>query len=377
MEEDEGHDDQRRGARDPPPAGGRARPPGAREDWRIICDLARAARRRRQVRLPVDRARSSRSCASPRKAASPTTPASRGSASTSEMGVFWPCPTLDHPGTPRLYEGLAVRPSRRQGALPAGRLAAGRRRARRRLSDRADDRPRRVAVSLRHADAPHRRARGPVSAAAAARSIRGWPARSASPTAISSRVESRRGAVVVRAQVVKTIRPDTVFVPYHWPLDRVGEQLHHSRDRSDLQDSRVQDLRRARLEGAERRPARSPRSSPRPEASGERARLLHRLLALHRLPGVRAGVRGVRHPPRTVADPPRDDRAPRQRADGAAGVHALRGPDLRAGLSGRRHQADGRRRRPELAQAALHRLLELRARLPVRRAEVRRPTPIR
>jgi assimilatory nitrate reductase catalytic subunit len=33
-------------------------------------------------------------------------------------------------------------------------------------------------------------------------------------------VESRRGAVVVRAQVVKTIRPDTVFLPYHWPLDR-------------------------------------------------------------------------------------------------------------------------------------------------------------
>ena len=31
------------------------------------------------------------------------------------------------------------------------------------------------------------------------------------------RVESRRGAIVVRAQVVKTIRPDTVFVPYHWP----------------------------------------------------------------------------------------------------------------------------------------------------------------
>ncbi len=24
----------------------------------------------------------------------------------------------------------------------------------------------------------------------------------------------------MRAQVVKTIRPDTVFVPYHWPLDR-------------------------------------------------------------------------------------------------------------------------------------------------------------
>jgi assimilatory nitrate reductase catalytic subunit len=34
------------------------------------------------------------------------------------------------------------------------------------------------------------------------------------------KVESRRGHVVVRAQIVKTIRPDTVFVPYHWPLGR-------------------------------------------------------------------------------------------------------------------------------------------------------------
>src|SRR5690606_34313693 len=29
--------------------------------------------------------------------------------------------------------------------------------------------------------------------------------------------ESRRGAVTLRAQVVSTIRPDTVFIPYHWP----------------------------------------------------------------------------------------------------------------------------------------------------------------
>ena len=37
---------------------------------------------------------------------------------------------------------------------------------------------------------------------------------------------------MVRAQVVKTIRPDTVFVPYHWPLGSIGKQLHHSRHRS-------------------------------------------------------------------------------------------------------------------------------------------------
>jgi assimilatory nitrate reductase catalytic subunit len=28
--------------------------------------------------------------------------------------------------------------------------------------------------------------------------------------------ESRRGEITLRAQVVRTIRPDTVFVPYHW-----------------------------------------------------------------------------------------------------------------------------------------------------------------
>ena len=31
------------------------------------------------------------------------------------------------------------------------------------------------------------------------------------------KVTTRRGEIVVPAQVVKTIRPDTVFIPYHWP----------------------------------------------------------------------------------------------------------------------------------------------------------------
>ena len=39
------------------------------------------------------------------------------------------------------------------------------------------------------------------------------------------RVESRRGQVVVRAMVVRTIRPDTVFIPYHWPHDRSANNL--------------------------------------------------------------------------------------------------------------------------------------------------------
>jgi assimilatory nitrate reductase catalytic subunit len=38
-------------------------------------------------------------------------------------------------------------------------------------------------------------------------------------------VESRRGDCTLRAQVVKTIRPDTVFIPYHWAGRRSVNQL--------------------------------------------------------------------------------------------------------------------------------------------------------
>ena len=38
-------------------------------------------------------------------------------------------------------------------------------------------------------------------------------------------VESRRGHCTVRASVVTTIRPDTVFIPYHWPGKKAANQL--------------------------------------------------------------------------------------------------------------------------------------------------------
>ena len=40
-------------------------------------------------------------------------------------------------------------------------------------------------------------------------------------------VTSRRGELTLRAMVVKTIRPDTVFVPYHWPDDQSANLLTH------------------------------------------------------------------------------------------------------------------------------------------------------
>jgi assimilatory nitrate reductase catalytic subunit len=38
-------------------------------------------------------------------------------------------------------------------------------------------------------------------------------------------VSSRRGEITLRAQVVKTIRPDTIFIPYHWAGAKSANQL--------------------------------------------------------------------------------------------------------------------------------------------------------
>ncbi len=51
--------------------------------------------------------------------------------------------------------------------------------------------------------------------------------------------ETRRGAITLRAMVVTTIRPDTVFIPYHWagreerqPADGRGPGSRSARSRS-------------------------------------------------------------------------------------------------------------------------------------------------
>ena len=37
--------------------------------------------------------------------------------------------------------------------------------------------------------------------------------------------ETRRGTMTLKAQVVTTIRPDTIFIPYHWPGRKSPNQL--------------------------------------------------------------------------------------------------------------------------------------------------------
>ncbi|MCA9398503.1 MAG: nitrite reductase, partial [Candidatus Omnitrophica bacterium] len=39
------------------------------------------------------------------------------------------------------------------------------------------------------------------------------------------RVTSRRNSIELNAKIVKTIRPDTVFIPYHWPDEKSANRL--------------------------------------------------------------------------------------------------------------------------------------------------------
>ena len=129
-----------------------------------------------------------------------------------ELGVFWPCPSSDHPGTPRLFEESFAHPDGRarfvavehrgpaepvDPAYPI-HLTTGRVLAQyqsgaqtRRLRELPDDGP---FVELHPMLADR---------------IGAYDGR---PVLVST----RRGELKAPARVVETIRPDTVFVPFHW-----------------------------------------------------------------------------------------------------------------------------------------------------------------
>jgi assimilatory nitrate reductase catalytic subunit len=57
--------------------------------------------------------------------------------------------------------------------------------------------------------------------------------------------------MTVRAQVVRTIRPDTVFIPYHWAGKRSANRLTHRTidPRSKIPEFKVSAARLARAAG--------------------------------------------------------------------------------------------------------------------------------
>ncbi|HLU46861.1 MAG TPA: molybdopterin oxidoreductase family protein [Planctomycetota bacterium] len=198
-------------------------PPGARVDWQIICDLAERLGAGDKFRFR-----------SPRDIFEELRVASKGGIADyygitwekiiENHGVFWPCPTLDHPGTPRLYaEGrFGHADGKARFHAVEWRPAA---------EETDDDYPLVLTtgrVVAHYLSGTQSRRIGPLQGQTPQPYCEMHP-KLAERLGVSDgdfvRVESRRGAITVRALVVRTIRPDTVFVPYHWPVDRAANNL--------------------------------------------------------------------------------------------------------------------------------------------------------
>lgn len=209
-------------------------PPGeAKQDWRIIQDIARALGRERGFTFTE-----------PREILDELRVASKGgiadySGITYEKierqnGVFWPCPSAEHTGTERLFEPGSWNPVAKGAGpfyFPDGKarfnvapytpptedvdaeypviLTTGR------VVSQflSGTQTRRIGPLVNQYPEP-RIEMHPQLAAKLGLSDGDW-----------ATAESRRGTITLQAQVVTTIRPDTVFIPYHWPGRKSANQL--------------------------------------------------------------------------------------------------------------------------------------------------------
>jgi len=195
----------------------------ARVDWWIICELAR--RLGKEKWFPYSKSE---------EIFTELAAASRGgpidySGMTYEkieanMGIFWPCPAPDHPGTPRLFEGGKFH-------HPDGRAKFHAYEYRRPAEDVDSEFPiffttGRV-VSQYLSGTQTRRIGGLVDQYP--EPLCEMHPLLAEKLGIKDRdivkVTTRRGEITVPAQVVKSIRPDTVFIPYHWPGKKAANRV--------------------------------------------------------------------------------------------------------------------------------------------------------
>jgi assimilatory nitrate reductase catalytic subunit len=209
-------------------------PPGeAKQDWRIIQDIARALRRERGFTFNE-----------PREILNELRAATKGgiadySGVTYEKierqgGVFWPCYDEEHPGTPRLFEPGSWNPI----AKGAGPFYFHDGKARFNVAvytppaeDVDDEYPIMLTtgrVISQFLSGAQTRRIGPLVNQYPEPLIEMHP-QLAAQLGIKdgdwTTVESRRGAITLQAQVVTTIRPDTIFIPYHWPGEKSANQL--------------------------------------------------------------------------------------------------------------------------------------------------------
>jgi len=197
----------------------------ARKDWKVICDLADRLGHKERFAYQTSE-----------EIFNELREASRGGIADyygityekidRQMGVFWPCPEQDHPGTPRLFKGgRFLHPDGRARFLVTEYRESG--------DPVAEDFPLYLTtgrVVSQYLSGTQTRRIGPL--------VEQYPhpraelhPRLAEEHGIQDgdwvTITTRRTEITLPALVVKTIRPDTVFIPYHWPHEESANLLTH------------------------------------------------------------------------------------------------------------------------------------------------------
>lgn len=199
-------------------------PPGeARRDWEILIDIAERLGRGRYFEYENTEQIFEELCRASSGGAADYTGATWQQIEE-EMGMFWPVPEHGHPGTPRLYEGGRFN-------FPDGRA-------------RFHAVPFKASAEVVDDEYPVLLTTGRVVSQYLSGTqtrridalVRQYPEplcemhpRLAERVGVVDgdmvTVTSRRAAMTLPAHVVNTIRPDTVFIPYHWPGSQAANQL--------------------------------------------------------------------------------------------------------------------------------------------------------
>jgi assimilatory nitrate reductase catalytic subunit len=208
-------------------------PGEARQDWVIIQDIARVLGREQGFTFN-----------SPAEIFEELRRASKGGVADysgitydrieRQNGIFWPCPSEDHPGTPRLFEPGSWNPVA-QGKGPFYFPDGKARFNVARYTPPAEEVDQEYPLILttgrvvsQFLSGTQTRRIGPLLDQYPEPRIELHPLLAERLGLVDgdwATAESRRGSCTLRAHVVQTIRPDTIFIPYHWPGRKSANQL--------------------------------------------------------------------------------------------------------------------------------------------------------